>query len=608
MENGLEQRLINKGSSRGSISKYVSAGLAATAFIASPQAQAESSITNSKGYIFPTQSQVSTAKPLAIQNFKAATAQGPVVGIDNHNNGYFDLTLENLNIGTTYAAIRKFDLSSNPFNNNWTLISSPFVAESPGVYFENLAFSGNSRFLKAVNLDAYNGPSVSINSPRPNARVGGDVPLDVEITDILPGAMLEAYVNDTIIANIESGSSTLSIPSYLFSNGTNIVYVRAVNKGVRVGDETLQFESWKEIPLVFTNQVRLNNYQFQFTPRGTTTFDFTAIPQRTYNFKVSDLEGTLLYNQDVTAPANGRMPIQYNFTKNDGSALPVGPYAFELEPQSSQFQAAAMVPPEQKIRMTNVVDAGVTMGETIFVSHRWPHRDTGIATRDTMVALTEMFFAAANFAFETVGPFRDPYQGQQGNIYLEANTQNSATVQAAAKAQLDGALRYIFSGAFVYQGHAGGDGIIDGADNYMKILYTTRDMRLALGNNKGHNTNVGYWWSFQKRLHENLIHGCSSTSGSWAEAGGLVPGVNQLRNRDMDHNMFSGFKNLAYNDATGNNYTWNIHSGWLIPDYDWTIASSINNALLLNPEVRNWGPTLYGDPTLTWANARGLQQ
>ncbi len=602
--------MVHQQTSRQSLKNALVTALSGATLLAAPAAYADSSsITNNKGYIFPANVMIpSKPKSLTQQNFRAATAQGPVVGIDNHNNGYFDFTIENLTIGKTYAAIRKYGLANDPFNNNWTIISEPFVAESEGVYFENLAFSGDSRFLRSVNFTDYNGPSIKINSPRSNARVGGDVSLDVQVDDILPGSLLEVHVNDTIVANVESGPSTFSIPSYLFPNGTNRVYVRAVNKGVRVGDEVLQFEQWAELPLVFTNQVRLNNYQFQFTPRGTTTFDFTAIPNRQYTFKVSDLEGTLLYAQDITAPANGRMPVQYNFTKNDGSSLGVGPYAFELEQTPAQFQAAAMVPPGYKVRMTNVIDAGVTVGETIFVSHQWPNRDIGLATKDTMVALTEMFFFAANFAFETVGPFRDPYQGQQGNIYLTANSQNSAAVQAAAKAQLDSALRYIFSGAFVYQGHAGGDGIVDGADNFMKILYTTRDMRLALGNNRGHNLNVGYWWSFQKRLHENAVLGCSSTSGSWAEAGGLVPGVPQLRNRDMDHNMFTGFNNLSYSDATGNNYTWNIHSGWLIPDYDWTIASSINSALLLNPEVRDWGPVLYGDPTLTWANARGLQQ
>ena len=165
----------------------------------------------------------------------------------------FSLDIFNMTVGSLYSIGAKDSLDPDPFNT-WTLVATPFIAEAPNEELSG-SISAAKRFYRAINLDEYIGPTVSIVSPASGSTVSGDVPLQVQVTDILPLLSIKVYVDQVQVGFIQSGDKgIITVPTSWFPNGDHEIWVAVVNEGVlndtdgdSIPDTVVPIQGWGNI-------------------------------------------------------------------------------------------------------------------------------------------------------------------------------------------------------------------------------------------------------------------------------------------------------------------------------------------------------------------------
>jgi len=228
--------------------------------------------------------------------------------ITKTNSTDFSLDVFNTVPGTFHGIGAKSSMDTDPFNT-WTLVS---VFEAPSTNYQLLGnASALKRFYNAVNLDTYTGPSVSIVSPTSGTTVSGDMPLQIQVKDILPLQTIKVYVGAVQVAVLRAGDNGMVIvPTHWFPNGEHEIWVEVVNQGVPVdtdgdfvGDDVSAFNAWESVTLTFANEVYMENYSPLYSSSSSLSLWYHVTAPQDYTFEVFRTNGMLLYSASGSYPS-----------------------------------------------------------------------------------------------------------------------------------------------------------------------------------------------------------------------------------------------------------------------------------------------------------------
>lgn len=509
----------------------------------------------------------------------------------NSSNG-LRLDVNNTVSGTYYGVGEKSSIDTDPFNT-WTL-TSVFQATSTNRQLARTATAA-TRFYKAVNLDAYVGPSVSIVSPAAGATVSNDMPLQVRVTDILPLTAINIYVDGVQVgAVISNQNGTITVPTSWFPNGQHQIWVSAVNEGVPVdtdgdaiADDIVPFQTWANVTVNFTNEVRMQNYSPLYTKAGSITLQYSVTGTQNYTFEVFKTNGTLLHTTNGQA-ANGTLSRQWNYTDLSGNPVTEGAYAFSLT-HSNAGAAAAVA---KKIITTNSVDNGVSVGKYVISYGEWADStiNTGLAnlSRSLSIRMNE----AAYYFEEIIGTGREAYGTIYSGFHSDPFPIRGAT-QTNDVLALTNALKDTITGSWFFDGHgtliAG-----PGSNAFLTVRLTAKQIAGVLDTTYSYSSS-GLSVDYGRRLFSTMLTACGSATGDFSTATGTPAGVDQDGNSQIKKSAFLGFSGTAYTGSTQNGWTYRIHYEWLDEEgYDTEISTAVWRANLAYPTVQGWGPTLYG--------------
>lgn len=575
--------------------KLSTTALATTLVGTTALAADSSSYTNAQGYIFSAKN-ASAVSPQAVTEpiFSAASAQGVRVGLDRHG-PVSDLTMQNLVTGEWYAAIAKPTMSEDPFTNSWALISDPFQAPGPAVYFENIPMNRSQRYLASANVSRYVGPSIKVLSPAPNATVTGDVPIKLSVTDILPVTRIEAYIGSQGVGTLTAGKPELTIPSYLAPNGPNEVYFFAVNEGVptETGD-LAQFESFTSIPLNFQNTVVLKNNPALITAAGSLNLEYQTTRPITYDFKVRTLDDQVIFSRNGVAPA-GPVPVQWDFSRSDGQSVSGKQYVFEFNyrPQG-QFMAASA--PGPSIKTTNSLDTGVTVARTMLACTEWESFRIWTDVFNMEKRLWSHLQWQGLLYDDVLGFDREPYFAEPIVVMKESEVNDITYIEESfGRPEV---------GAFLAVGHGGADQLFAGIDGFITYAMSAGRVATHMGNNilGPHRLAPQY----NKRLMYSILSGCSTTGGDWPTVLGTPRGIDQEVNQNIHKSMFFGWKNLVYMNQEHYDFIEAFQYTWASPsdgfsEFEFPSGAVFSAALAQYPTMREAGPTQYGWRKLTYS-------
>jgi hypothetical protein len=242
------------------------------------------------------------------------------------------------------------------------------------------------------------------------------------------------------------------------------------------------------------------------------------------------------------------------------------------------------------------VDKGVTVGKYVISYGAWPNSslNSGLASLSHGVSIRVN--TATLLYDDKVGADREVYGS---SIHADFSTDPIPIRQASQTsdlAMLTNALRVSSVGSWFFEGHSGANNMIHGADGYLTVDLTPKQVAGILGNSYGYiaTTNV---LSYERRLFSTFITGCgAASSGSeYPDATGTPPGVQQVGNPQIKKSAFLGFTGLSYAGSTKFGWIQRLHNEWMDEnDYDTPLATAVNLANTVYPEVVAWGPTLFG--------------
>ena len=529
------------------------------------------------------------------------------VGITYDPPSGFFLDVFNMTPGVFYGIGAKDSLDADPFNT-WSL-ASVFQAQAPDERLSG-TLSAQMRYFVAVNLDEYVGPSVSILSPGSGSSVGGDLPLQIAVRDILPLLTVDVYVGGTQVGEIlPEQNGILRLPTYWFPNGQHEIWVRVVNQGVpvdtdgdSVADEIATFQGWGNVTVNFANDVYMLNYSPLYSAVGSITLEYFATSPQDYTFEVFRLNGELLHTQNGLS-LNGTMNPQWNFTDLAGQPVNDAGYVFSLT-ANPHAGGAAPAAAGKTIRTTNFVDKGVTVGKYVISYGESPTQ----AFNDWYTAMNDAVSFRANFAAildeDVIGPTREAH----GIMHADFTSDPYAirrTTQTSDLTALTNALADTLTGSWLFEGHSGPADIIPGLDGHLTVRLTAQNLAALLGNR--FTTPVATNLMYTRRFFSTFITGCSAANSYWAIATGTPPGVKQEGNPWIKKSAFLGFTYLSQIDTAGTKVRWinEIHAFWIDGDlYDTPLKTGVDLANLDFPTVLPWGPTLSGYRFLHY-NAEG---
>ena len=354
-----------------------------------------------------------------------------------------------MTVGHFYGIAAKNSANSDPFNT-WSLVPG-FIAEAPDEEVSG-AFSVSNRFLTAVDLDAYVGPTVSVLSPASGATVCGNVSLQVHVTDILPLGSIQVFVDGTQVAAIQpGGDGAISLPTSWFPNGEHEIWVAAVNVGTPVdtdgdgvADDVSTFQQWGSISVHFANDVAMQNYSPLYSSASSITLRYNTTAPQDYTFEVFSLSGSLLHTATGES-VNGSIDRQWNYTDLLGNHLTDPGYVFSLTciPKTGGLGATAAHP--HKIITTNIVDKGVTVGRYAVSYGTWPWSRINNALEDMNRAVSIRINTASYLYDDMVGEGRDDYNLPSAD-FSSAAFQIRQTTQLSALLSLTNAIKNASTG------------------------------------------------------------------------------------------------------------------------------------------------------------------
>jgi hypothetical protein len=522
----------------------------------------------------------------------------PMVGIArNPPNGIF-LDVSNMTVGSIYGVVAKPSLDPDPFNT-WNL-AAVFEAVAPTERLSGMT-TAPLRVYAAADLDEYAGPQVQIVSPTSGSTVSGDVPVQVWVSDIFRLSTVEVFVGATLAGTILPGQGgAMALPSYLFPNGSQEIWVRVVNEGLftdadgdGVAESPTSLQTWANVALNFANGIYMTSYSPLSSASGSVTVNYFATTPQVYTFEVFRLDGELLHTQ-TGASIDGNINPQWNFTDSGGNPVNDGGYVFSLSTTPSGIPAAA----PSVIRSVNFFDKGVTVGRYVISYGMF----TIQVINDWMEAMNNAVSARANQAAyydeDIIGPNRETH----GTVRVDFTTAPYA-IRAATEtndlAALTNALAGELTGSWLWEGHAGTDYIIPGQDSALTVQLFARQVAGLLGNNISWPVTTNLFYN--RRLHATINTGCGTTSGKFPIATGTPPGVQQIGNPWIKKSAFVGFSNLSKAGETKMRWTVALHNYWIDGgDYDFLLKTAVDWANLDYPNVVPWGPTVLGYTVLKY--------
>jgi hypothetical protein len=510
------------------------------------------------------------------------------------------LDVFNMVPGGLYGIGAKDSVDTDPFNT-WELVSV-FVAQAPDEQLSGTA-SAPKRFYTAVDLDSYLGPSVSIASPASGATVNGDVPLQVQVTDILPLISLKVYVGGIEVGVIQPGQDgRMTLPTRWFPNGQHEIWALAVNEGVPVdtdgdliADEVATFQASANITLNFSNEVYMQNYSPLYSAAGSITLQYTASSPQDYTFEVFGLSGDLLHTTSGFS-TGGSIDPQWNFTDLLGNPVNDAGYAFSLSYSPNSGGQSAPAAAASKILTTNFVDKGVGVGKYVVSYGTWPSSSLNFGLAGMNSFISARMNAAALFNDDVIGPGRENYN----TIHADFSSDPFPIVQATQTndlTALTNALKDSVVGSWLFEGHSGPVNLIRGRDGHLAVDLTPKQVARLLGNDYRFVLGSGFSVNYGRRLFSIMITGCSAaTTGSeYPDATGTPPGVNQVGNPLIKKTAFLGFSGISYAGETKFDWIKRIHFEWLDgADYDTPLNTAVAIANAAYPAVVGWGPVLFG--------------
>ena len=514
----------------------------------------------------------------------------------------YSLFATNLTPGHEYVVATKLVFVPD-ITQQWTPITL-FTAATYSASF-SLTISGDQRFFEVWDLNLYQGPVVSITGAAPDSSVSGDVVLRAGIADIFPVSMMKVYVGATEIATIRPGEDgTISVPTYLFPNGQQQIWVEALDTGVLVDsdgdgvtDSTVTFQGWGSVTLNFTNDVYMQNYSLLYSAAGSVTLQYGVTSAQNYTFEVFRTNGTLLHTASGTS-ASGTISGDWNFADLSGNSVDDGVYVFSL---TYSPQGGALI--SENISTTNFFDHGVTVGKYVLSYGTWPDSSDNDGLASLSRALSIRVNSAAYFDEDVIGPRREAY----GVVQLDFSSAPIAirrSTQTNDLMALTNALADITVGSWWFDGHASGYGLIfSETDRYLEVSLIAKDVAALLGNQYGYSHGLNYNVKYTRRLFSTMITGCSSAANTneIAEAVGTPIGIQQVGNSQLQKSAYLGFTGVSKVGSTFNNWFSRLHQIWIdFADYDTPLQTAMDNANAAYSEVRSWGPLIFGFPPLKY--------